>query len=67
MVYTNYSVDCSGLFQGDLSNRTVVELLLDGQNVSCLSQMDQRAVAELYIQLQPAESVPETAVLGSSA
>ena len=66
MVYTNYSVDCSGLFQGDLSNRTVVELLLDGQNVSCLSQMDQRAVAELYLQLQPAESVPETAVLGSS-
>lgn len=66
MVYVNYTVDCSGLYQGDLTNRTIVELLLQGENVSGFSQMDQRAVLELYIQLLPDEQVPETVALGSS-
>lgn len=66
MVYVNYTVDCSGLYQGDLTNRTVVELLLDGENVSNFSQMDQRTVMELYIQLVPDEQVPETVAFGSS-
>lgn len=66
MVVVNYRVDCSGLFQGDLTTRTIVELLLAGNNVSGFSQMDQRAVTELYIQLLAEDQVPETIVLGSS-
>lgn len=66
MVCVNYRVDCSGLFQGDLTTRTIVELLLGGSNVSGFSQMDERAVTELYIQLLPEDQVPETIVLGSS-
>lgn len=66
MVTVNYRVDCSGLYQGDLTTRAIVELLLDGKNVSGFSQMDQRAVTELYIQLLADDRVPETIALGSS-
>jgi len=66
MVYTNYRIDCSGLYQGDLTTRTIVELMLAGKPVSGFSQMDQRAVNDLYIKLLPNEQQPETVALGSS-
>lgn len=66
MVWFNYTVDCSGLYQGDLTYRNIVELLLSGENVSGFSQMDHRKVAELYIQLLPQEQAQETVALGSS-
>ena len=66
MVYVNYTVDCSGLYQGDLVYRNIAELLLSEQNVSGFSQMDHRAVAERYIQLLPEEQVHETVAIGSS-
>lgn len=66
MVYINYTVDCSGLYQGDLVYRNIAELLLQQENVSGFSQMDHRAVAERYIQLLPEAQVHETVTIGSS-
>ncbi len=66
MVFVNYKIDCSGLYQGDVTYRTIVELLQQGENVSGFSQMDHRAVAELFIQLLPEDQVHETIALGSS-
>lgn len=66
MIYVNYTIDCSGLYQGDMVNRTIVDLLLDGQNVSNYGQMDDRAMITLYGQLVPEEAAPETLALGSS-
>ena len=66
MVYVNYTVDCSGLYQGDLVYRNIAELLLQEKNVSGFSMMDHRAVAERYIQLLPEEQVHDTVAIGSS-
>ncbi len=66
MAYTNYSIDCSGLYQGDLTTRTIVEYLLEGENVSNFTQMDERAVLSLYTQLIDDEDAPTTIAVGSS-
>ncbi|MBQ7859037.1 MAG: hypothetical protein IJ347_02730 [Faecalibacterium sp.] len=66
MVYTNYRIDCSGLFQGDLTIRTIVELMQADKAISGFSQMDQRAVNDLYIKLMPEDQIPDTVAVGSS-
>jgi hypothetical protein len=66
MVYVNYTVDCSGLYQGNLTNRTIVELLYQGKAVSNFSQMDERAVLELYAAQMPKGKAPSILALGSS-
>ena len=66
VVWFNYTVDCSGLYQGDLVYRNIAELLLQENNVSGFSMMDHRAVAERYIQLLPVEQVHDTVTIGSS-
>lgn len=64
MVWFNYKVDVSGLFQGELAPRQVATLLLEGNTVSGYDQMDERQVLEVYAQ-NLAEG-PDTLALGSS-
>ena len=64
MVWFNYKVDVSGLFQGELAPRQVATLLLEGNTVSGYDQMDERQVLEVYA--QNLEEAPETLALGSS-
>ncbi len=66
MVYVNYTIDRSGLYQGDLTNRTIVDLLQSGQAVSNFDQMDERAVLKLYAEQIPEEKAPAILALGSS-
>ena len=64
MVWFNYKVDVSGLFQGELAPRQVANLLLDGSTVSGYDQMDERQVLEVYA--QNLTEAPDTLALGSS-
>lgn len=64
MVWFNYKVDVSGLFQGELAPRQVANLLLEGSTVSGYDQMDERQVLEVYV--QNLTEAPDTLALGSS-
>ena len=64
MVWFNYKVDISGLFQGELAPRQVANLLLEGKNVSDYDKMDERQVLQLYA--QNLDKAPDTVALGSS-
>ena len=64
MVWFNYKVDVSGLFQGELAPRQVASLLLEGSTVSGYDQMDERQVLEVYA--QNLAEAPDTLALGSS-
>ncbi len=55
MVAFSYQVDRSGLFQGDLAPRRIVDLMLEGYDVTNFEQMDERQVVQLF-----AQDVPET-------
>ncbi len=66
MMWFNYKVDVSGLFQGELAPREVASLLLDGQTVSNYDKMDERQVLEIYVQNLPEDQIPDTVALGSS-
>ena len=66
MMYFNYKVDVSGLFQGELAPREVAEMLLAGQTVSNYDKMEERKVLEIYVQNLPEDQVPDTIALGSS-
>lgn len=66
MVWFNYTVDISGLFQGELAPREICNLLLEGKTVANYDQMDERAVLELYVQNLSKEQVPTTLAIGSS-
>ena len=66
MVLFSYTVDRSGLFQGALGPRTVVDLMLDGKDVTNFEQMDERSVVSLYAQDVPEESAPSVIGIGSS-
>ena len=66
MVLFSYTVDRSGLFQGALGPRTVVDLMLDGKDVTNFEQMDERSVVSLYAQDVPEESAPRVIGVGSS-
>ena len=64
MVAFSYNVDCSGLFQGALAPRRIVDLMLDGYDVTNFEQMDERQVVQLYAQDVP--EAPEAIGIGSS-
>jgi hypothetical protein len=64
MVWVSYTVDRSGLFQGALAPRHIVQLMLEGSDVTNFEQMDERAVVELYAQDVP--DTPEVIGVGSS-
>lgn len=66
MVLFSYKIDRSGLFQGALAPRTVVELMLDGNDVTNYEQMDERTIVRLYSQLVPADEAPAVSSIGSS-
>ena len=46
MVIFSYNVDCSGLFQGALAPRRIVDLMLQGYDVTNYDQMDERQVVQ---------------------
>ncbi len=64
MVAFSYNVDCSGLFQGALAPRRIVDLMLQGYDVTNFEQMDERQVVQLYAQDVP--EAPEAIGIGSS-
>ena len=57
MVWFSYTVDRSGLFQGELAPRRIVDLMLQGYDVSNFEQMNEieREVVQLF-----AQDVPDT-------
>ncbi|MCI2047577.1 MAG: hypothetical protein LKJ90_07660 [Faecalibacterium sp.] len=64
MVWFNYTVDCSGLFHGDVYTREIAAMLLAGQNVDGYETMDERSLTKLTIEQM--DAVPSTVALGSS-
>ena len=66
MVWFNYKVDISGLFQGELAPRQVASLLLEGDAVSDYDRMDERAVLAAYVRGLGDGQTPQTLALGSS-
>lgn len=64
MVAFSYNVDRSGLFQGALAPRRIVDLMLEGYDVTNFEQMDERQVVQLYAQDVP--EAPEAIGIGSS-
>ncbi|MDD3428715.1 MAG: hypothetical protein PHG02_01750 [Oscillospiraceae bacterium] len=64
MVWVNYNVDCSGLFQGAQFEREISENLLSGNGVANYEKIDEREISKLIVQKidEPFNSV----VLGSS-
>ena len=66
MVAFSYKVDRSGLFQGDLAPRQVVDLLLEGKDVTNFEQMDERQIVRLYTQNLDPDNVPIAMGVGSS-
>lgn len=66
MVWFSYTVDRSGLFQGELAPRRIVDLMLQGYDVSNFEQMNEieREVVQLFAQDVP--DTPEVIGIGSS-
>lgn len=64
MVAFSYQVDRSGLFQGDLAPRRIVDLMLEGYDVTNFEQMDERQVVQLFAQDVP--ETPQVIAVGSS-
>ena len=64
MVWFSYTVDRSGLFQGELAPRRIVDLMLQGYDVTNFDSMDEREVVQLYA--QDVAETPEVIGIGSS-
>ena len=64
MVGFSYTVDRSGLFQGELAPRRIVDLMLQGYDVTNFEQMNEREVVQLYAQDVP--ETPQVVGIGSS-
>lgn len=64
MVAFSYQVDRSGLFQGALAPRRIVDLMLQGCDVTNFEQMDERQVVQLFAQDVP--QTPQVIGVGSS-
>ena len=64
MVWFNYTVDCSGLFHGDVYTREAAAMLLEGKNVDNYASMDERELSKLIVGQM--EKTPDTVTLGSS-
>lgn len=64
MVYVSYTVDRSGLFQGELAPRQVVELMEQGYDVTGFEQMDERQIVRLYA--RNVDECPKVIAVGSS-
>ena len=64
MVWVSYTVDRSGLFQGALAPRRIVDLMLQGYDVTNFESMDERQVVQLFAQDVP--ETPQVIAVGSS-
>lgn len=64
MVAFSYQVDRSGLFQGALAPRRIVDLMLQGYDVTNFEQMKERDVVQLFAQDVP--QTPQVIGVGSS-
>ena len=64
MVWVSYTVDRSGLFQGALAPRRIVDLMLQGYDVTNFESMDERQVVQLFAQDVP--ETPQVIGIGSS-
>jgi len=64
MLWVNYNIDRSGLFQGALAPRRVVDLMLQGYDVTNFEAMDEREVVQLFA--QDVEETPQVIGIGSS-
>lgn len=66
VVWINYTVDCSGTFQGDQYLREVANMLLSGQDVVGYEQLNERQRDVMELIVNQMDSAPDTIVLGSS-
>lgn len=64
MVAFSYQVDRSGFFQGELAPRRIVDLMLQGYDVTNFEQMDEREVVQLFA--QDVRQTPQAIGVGSS-
>lgn len=66
VIWVNYTVDCSGTFQGDQYLREVANMLLSGQDVVGYEQLNERQRDVMELIVNQMETAPDTIVLGSS-
>lgn len=66
MMYVNFTVDRSGIYQGDQYLRSVVEMLLGGQDITGYEQLNEQQRKILKILVNQLDQAPDTIVLGSS-
>lgn len=66
VIWVNYTVDCSGTFQGDQYLREVASMLLSGQDVVGYEQLNERQRDVMELIVSQMETAPDTIVLGSS-
>lgn len=66
MMYVNYTVDRSGIYQGDQYLRSVAQMLLSGQDITGYEQLNEQQRKILQILVNQFDPVPNTIVLGSS-
>ena len=66
MVWYNYSVDCSGFFQGDLYLREVSNMVLAGEDIVGYEKMNDQQREILKIFVNNIEPLPDIIALGSS-
>lgn len=66
MMAFNYTVDCSGMFQGDQTLRAIVEMLFAGSNVAGYDQFNERQRDMLELVVEKFDTAPNTVAIGSS-
>lgn len=64
MMWFNYTVDRSGLFQGQQFERDVASMLLEGNHITGYEKMDERQISALLVRQM--DKAPNTVALGSS-
>lgn len=64
MIWFNYTIDRSGLFQGDRFERETALMLINKQDVFGYEKMDERQISKLII--KNIDEMPSTVALGSS-
>lgn len=66
MVWYNYTVDCSGFFQGDAYLREVGNMVLEGKDIVGYEKMNDQQREILKIFVNNIDPVPDVIALGSS-
>ncbi len=66
MIWFNYTVDRGGMFQGDQALRSVVEMLLSGNDIAGYDQFNERQRDLLELMVEKLDQAPNTVSIGSS-